>query len=144
MTILQKIAGANEVSPIQGYQDQFAENMALIGAPAAPKPCLDLDVDGLSFDDKAMALIVGSLALEAHYAATLRGVPSGTVVDQLPLVFSILNGHVGDLLDVRHVPTTDATCFASVVFCVSGEAYRRFADAAKNGKADAVHGDANV
>jgi hypothetical protein len=103
------------------------------------EPQLNLDVSELLFDDKAVPLIVGSLSLEAHNAAFLRGVTGGTIEDQLPLVFSILDGHLSDLLDVRHVPTTQATCFASVVFGVSSKAYGRFALAAQNGEADLIN-----
>lgn len=116
----------------------------------APAPTIDLDVTTLEFNDEAVALIVGSLALEAHHAAALRDVTHGAVEDQLPLVFRILDGNTADLLDTISV-VTSPTPSLSGSFCIGiadfrfcDEAYRRFALAAQDGAVCAVDGDRNV
>lgn len=93
-------------------------------------------------DDEAMSLIVLSLATERHELALARGILSRLVEHQLPLVFGILNGNPGDLLDVVPVPASGASCIAAVHIRFSQEGYRRLAEAAKDRVAGTV--DRNV
>lgn len=96
-------------------------------------------VSELQINDKSMMLIVRSLTFEAHNFALSRGITSHSIQDQLPFVLGIINGHAGDLLDIRDVPTRDATCLAAIRISFSDGGYRLRARAAQDGVANAVN-----
>ena len=98
-----------------------------------------MDVSSLQFDDEAVSHIVLSLAREAHEFALASGIASSSVDDQLQLVLSILDGHLADLLDVRHVPAGDASCLAAIRVGFSNKGYRLLASAAKDRVASPVN-----
>jgi hypothetical protein len=104
----------------------------------------DLDVTALPLNDESVRLIVHSLALECHEFALSCGILSRSVESQLKLVGRAFSDYGNDLLQVRHVPTTDASCVASIVIGFSNEGYRRVARAAKNRVAHSVDGDADA
>jgi hypothetical protein len=91
-----------------------------------------MDVSALKINNESMDLIVRSLALEAHDFALSNGITSHSVEDQLPLVFSVLNSHLSDILDIRDVPAGDATSLAGISIRFSNEGYRLLASAAKD------------
>jgi len=95
-------------------------------------------VSDLKINDKAVSRIALGLAGECHNLALARGVTGGAVKDHLPLVFSVLDGRIGDLLLVSPVSTGCASELAAIRigFCPLG--YRRIAEAAKDRVADAI------
>lgn len=105
---------------------------------------ITMDVSKLHIDDESMGLIVRSLALECHDFALLSGIPSHSVEDQLPLVFSVINSHGGDLLNISDVPAAKASDIAAIRVSFSNKGYLRLARAAKNRVAGAVNVDANI
>lgn len=109
-----------------------------------PEAQLDLVVSELEFNDESVDLIVRSLALEAHHFALSRGVLETSVEDQLQLVFGILDGQIGNLLDVVDVPAVNASCIGSIVLRFSDEVYLGLTLAAQNAVAHSFDGDADV
>lgn len=105
---------------------------------------IGLIVSELEFNDESVGLIVRSLALEAHHFALSRGVLETSVEDQLQLVFRILDGQIGDLLDVFDVPAVNASCIGSIALRFSDEAYLGLTLAAQNAVVHSFDGDANV
>lgn len=98
-----------------------------------------MKISELQVNDKSVALIVRSLALEVHNFATSRGIPSHSVEDQLPLVFSVVDSHLSDLLDFRDIPAGDTTSLAGISIGFSDEGYRLAARAAKDGVAGVIY-----
>tara|TARA_R110002124_G_scaffold287223_1_gene471730 strand:- start:1414 stop:1710 length:297 start_codon:yes stop_codon:yes gene_type:complete len=98
-----------------------------------------MDVSNLQINDESMRFIVRSLALEAHDFAISSDIPSHSVEHQLPLIFSILNSHSGNILDIRDVPTSDASSLAGISIRFSNEGYRLAASAAKDRVASVVN-----
>lgn len=92
-------------------------------------------------DHEAVSRIVFGLARECHEFALSSGIPSHSVEDQLPLVFGVLNGNTGNLLDARVVPASGAADLAALRIDFSPEGYRFLAEAAKDRMAGAVHVD---
>ena len=107
-------------------------------------PRLNLDVSDLALNDESVSLMIHSLALECHEFALASGILSHSVEDHLPLVFSVLDGNSGDLLDFVSVITPDAPCIASLTVRFSDEGYAMAARAAKDRMANAVDGDTDV
>jgi hypothetical protein len=91
-----------------------------------------MEVSELQINDKAMMLIMRSLALEAHDFAASCGIPHGSVEDQLSLVFGVIHRHLNDLLEVRNVPATDTADVAAIRIGFSNVGYRLAAQAAKD------------
>jgi len=97
-----------------------------------------MKVSELEINDKSMGLIVRSLALEVHKFCLSSGVFSHSVEDQLPLVFSVLDRHLSDLIDFCDIPAGGASGFAGLVIRFSEKGYRTIAEAAKNRVTDLV------
>jgi hypothetical protein len=107
-------------------------------------PQLDLDVSALKFNDESVRLIVRSLALEGHYFALSRGISSQSIEGQLHLVFGVIDGKFGDLLDFVDVPASGTACIGGFTFGFSNIVYRSLALAAQDAVVDAFDGDADV
>ncbi|WP_375553366.1 hypothetical protein [Roseovarius mucosus] len=98
-------------------------------------------VSKLQLNNEGFTALMLGIAGECHEFALSRGIPSHSVEDQLPLVFGVFDGDFRDLLDIREVPTRDASGLASVSIGFSPEGYRRAAEAAKNRVANPIDVD---
>lgn len=112
-------------------------------APSVAKK-LPADISEIQFNDESMLLIVFGIALECHDFALSRGISSHSVEDQLPLVFSVLDGHLSCLLNISDIATVGTTSVAGLTICFSNEGYRFLTDTAKNRVADSIDGDRDV
>ena len=97
-------------------------------------------VSELEVNNESIGLLVLGIARECHDLALSRGIPSHSVEDQLPLVFSVFDSNLRDLLRFREIPAAGTPCLAAIAMTFSPEGYRRAASAAKDRMANSVDG----
>lgn len=105
---------------------------------------IGLEASQLKLNDKSIVWLVQSLAFEVHHFAVTGNLGHFDAGQLCETVLRELEGHLGDLLDVRCVATGKASCIGSVTVRFSDEVYWRVAKAAKNRVLNIVDGDGNA
>jgi len=105
---------------------------------------LGLDVSELTLGNEAVALVLFSLALEAHHFALSRGIFHHTVERQLHLAHDIISRNLQRLLLAGPIVASGTSNHCAVRIQFSAQAYLLMTKAAQDGVLLALNGDGYV